>query len=201
MQERGEFEYQERDTLLLLCALAIIAHTPRPPILVSSATFVSQRPHNYPRFSPLGRTAQMEDHYEAVVLKNSTPRSRQQAAGRTSQGRQKLPQTKGGGAAAKNPRVGAASSGSRKIGQTSTSAKEGRSRSNGKKKTGKGGAGGNKKAASIRVRGSRKKGNGKTKGPTNNAELVARRVYPSALAFMAERFPCEERQVKTERGA
>lgn len=38
------------------------------------------------------------------------------------------------------------------------------------------------------------KAKGKAKGPTN-AELMPRRVYPSALAFMAEHFPSQENQV------
>ena len=140
----------------------------------------------------------MEDHYKAVVLKNSTPRSQQQPSDTTKRGRQTLPQTKGGGGVAKNPRVGTALSGSQK-GGASANAKGRRSRSKGKKKTGKGGVGGKKKATSGRGRGSSKEGKRTAKGPSN-ADLVPRRVYPSALAFMREHFPSGERQVKSCKG-
>ncbi|CAM9920029.1 unnamed protein product [Laminaria digitata] len=143
--------------------------------------------------------ARMEDHYNAVVLKNTTtsPQSRQkQVADRTKPGRQTLPQTKGGGGG----RDGVPTRGSRKEGASSASAIGGiRSRSKGKKKAGKGGVvGGKKNGATGRGRGGSSRGNkGKAKGPTtkNNAELVPpRRVYPSASAFMEKHFPSEERQ-------
>ncbi|CAM9673594.1 unnamed protein product [Ectocarpus sp. 4 AP-2014] len=109
--------------------------------------------------------ARMEDHYTAVVLKNtSAPRRSQQQRGRPTS-----PQDKKGGASSRL-RVKRASSKSR-----SKSPRKGRKK--------KGGGGGKKKSG--------KRGGG---GGGGEETAASGKVYTSAGAFMAEHFPSEEKQ-------
>lgn len=114
---------------------------------------------------------QMEDHYTAVVLKNSSQSLQR--------GRPMSPRKKGG--RGKSPRKRDSSSkGSRKGGSKSKS----KSPSKGRKKKGKKG---------IRKGGGAGKQRGGIAGEPSTA---TKKVYASAGAFMAEHFPPEERQVR-----
>ncbi|CAN0323778.1 unnamed protein product [Ectocarpus fasciculatus] len=110
--------------------------------------------------------ARMEDHYTAVVLKNtSAPRPSQRQAGRPTP-----PQKKKGGASSRSRGKGASS--------------KGRSKSPRKGRKKKGGSGGKKKSG-------KRGGAGAGAG---DAAAASGKVYTSAGAFMAEHFPSEEKQ-------
>lgn len=126
---------------------------------------------------------QMEDHYTAVVLKNSNqslPRGRGRGRGRPASprkkgGRGKSPRKRGGGGSSK---------GSRKGGSKSRSKSPSKG---GRKKKGKKG---------IRKRGAGAGGKRRSGGTGEPSSNVTKRVYASAEAFMTEHFPSEERQVR-----
>ncbi|CAN0093998.1 unnamed protein product [Ectocarpus sp. 8 AP-2014] len=110
--------------------------------------------------------ARMEDHYTAVVLKNtSAPRRPQQQRGRPAS-----PRKKKGGAS------------SRSRGKRASSKSRSKSPRKGRKKKGVGG--GKKKSG-------RRGGGG---GGGGEGTAASGKVYTSAGAFMAEHFPSEEKQ-------
>lgn len=123
----------------------------------------------------------MEDHYTAVVLKNSnTPgRRRHRATDKSTSGRPASPLKKG--ARGKSPRKKDASSkGSRKDASKKSGSK---SPSKGRKKKGnKGSSTGGRK--------------GKGRGGGRESTSAAKKVYASASAFMEEHFPSEDVQVR-----
>ncbi|CAM9366451.1 unnamed protein product, partial [Scytosiphon promiscuus] len=123
--------------------------------------------------------ARMEDHYTAVVLKNSnTPRQhRRRSADRTKQSRPTSPRKKGG--RGKSPRKNNASSkGSQK------GASKGGSKSPRKGRKRKGNRGG-------KTTGGRK---GKSGGGRREFTSATNKIYTSASAFMEEHFPSEDAQ-------
>lgn len=113
----------------------------------------------------------MEDHYTAVVLKNtSAPRLPQQQRGR----RPTSPRKKKGGASSRSRGKGASSK------SRSKSPRKGRKK--------KGGGGGRKRSG--------RRGGGAGGAGAGEGTAASGKVYTSAGAFMAEHFPSEEKQVR-----